>query len=502
MQKNLLMKTKHNIIGFMGVALFLSLPHCALAMQAAPSSVTKEPTFVTEKSAKFNGRVVPNDMPDTVQWFEWGISGRSTTYETQHNTLWWSGPADTAFDLYGLAPNTQYFYRQISENGRGRDVGNTFYFTTKSLPRNEQAIVIITTLDPTSVTDGSAILHGVVSPHENRTTVWWFQWGATNKFENETPHAGTGGATAEANVSLTGLTPGTIYYYRLVAENSEGRVTGATKVFVTAGMSPQAPEVARDQNIPSPQASASDGSARKITTNASAGQFSGGPGTNFLATLFGGKSASTTTSTGTQSAAVGMIGNSNKNIVVAVEKVGPRNAPAHTTVEYRVSYSYRLAQSAKNAKLKITIPSTVVYIGDNTNNELLLEEGGAGERTYILPIGNLANGSTRTISILGMTTGDANGTFPDARARIEYVNAGGEVEVVSGGVPEKNTVTATVANASSSGGILPSSLVGWIIYILLVVGLIIGVSKLKSFYNKRKAEIAAREEELKRPVQA
>ncbi len=497
MQKNL----RNNFIGLGFLLSAILFPQLGLAYQAAPSSITKEPTFVTEKSAKFNGRVVPNDTPDTTQWFEWGISGRSTTYETQHNALWWSGPADTAFDVYGLAPDTQYFYRQISENSRGRDVGNTFYFTTKSLPRTTQGIVIITTLEPTSVTDGSAILHGVVSPHENATTAWWFQWGTTNKFENETPHAGTGGATAQADVPLAGLTSGTIYYYRLVAENSEGRVMGATKVFVTAGTSPQAPETARDQNIPSPQASASDGTARKITTNASAGQFGGGPGTNFLATLFGGKSASTTTSTGTQAAAVGMVGNSNKNIVVAVEKVGPSNAPAHTTVEYRVSYSYRLAQSAKNAKLKITIPSTVVYIGDNTNNELLLEEGGGGERTYILPIGNLANGSTRTISILGMTTGDANGTFPDARARIEYLNGAGETEVVSGGAPEKNAVTATVANASNGGGILPSSLIGWTLYVLLIVGLIIGVSKFKSFYNKRKAEIAAREEELKRPTQ-
>ena len=101
------------------------LPATLLAYEASPVAITKNATYLTEKSARLNGRVNPNEMPDTKQWFEWGVSGQyQTVYETPHNGMWsQSSLADTSADLVGLAPNTQYFYRQIAENGRGKDVG-------------------------------------------------------------------------------------------------------------------------------------------------------------------------------------------------------------------------------------------------------------------------------------------------------------------------------------------------------------------------------------------
>jgi hypothetical protein len=144
-----------------------------------------------------------------------------------------------------------------------------------------------------------------------------------------------------------------------------------------------------------------------------------------------------------------------------------------------------------------------VYIGDNTTNELLLEESVGPEHIYVLPLGRLEKGSTRTVSILGMTTGDANG-FPDARARIEYTGAVGGVHVVAAqsGTISKSNEAKTASVSGSDIGVLPSSLLGWVLYIAFVAGVIFALRKAKSYYDKRKEEIALEEEDAARRAQA
>ncbi len=519
------MKIWRNYFSYLGMLAILSQgailsPIVAEASQAAPFATTKAPTYITEKSAKLNGAVNPNEMPDTYQWYEWGVVGRyDVVYETRHTQMW-NGTQmfDTSADLTGLAPSEQYFYRQIAENSRGKDVGQTTYFTTKVLPNPIDPIVIVQTNTPDSINDTSAVLRGYISPHGNTTAKYWFQWGATSRLENETNHNGWGTDSGPVQIIITGLTPGSNYYYRMVGENSQGVVYGVTKVFITTGTPPPPPETLRDQSVPQPQAQG-DGVSRKITTNAqTASQDSSLPGANTsrpgdffgLGNLFNKKqtipatnspktSASTQTSNTNQLAAsgaatpLGAFWNTltgKKLVEVTIQKIGPDKAPAHTAVEYRVAYAYRLNAQATNAKLKIILPANVVYIGDNTVNELLLEEGAGPERTYDLPIGRLENGSTRTISILGMTTGDASGAFPDARAHMEYTDAAGALQVVgTGAATEAAKESASVS--SSSFSILPSSFFGWLLYVLIIVGSIVGLRKARAYYDERKQEIEA-----------
>lgn len=494
----------------------LFLPTTLFAYEASPVAITKNATYLTEKSARLNGRVNPNDMPDTKQWFEWGVSGQfQTVYETPHNGMWsGSSLSDTNADLVGLAPNTQYFYRQIAENGRGRDVGQTIYFTTKSLPVESAPLVIVQTSDATHITSGSAVLRGYVSPHGDGRAVFWFQWGTTMAFDDETPHQGHGGDSGMIEVSINDLTPGTTHFFRIVGENAQGRVYGATKVFVTGGTPPPPPEAPKDQAIAAP-VQGGDVAVRKVTTSGDSGVTGGGvsslpgasgrPGDFFnFSALFGGKkndtaaqkdttqsdaSAAQTAAVAQSSGPFGTFWNTltgKKAVEVTLENVGPKDVPVHSPVEYRVTYHYRSNDVATGAKLKITLSGDVVYIGDTTNNELLLEEGAGPERTYILPIGRLENGATRTVSILGMTTGSANG-FPPARARMEYVDGNGAVQVVAangGAVATKNVASA------SGAGILPSSFFGWLMYIVVIALAIVGIRKAKTYYEDRKKEIA------------
>ncbi len=519
------MKTWGNYFSYIGTfaILFqgvLVLPDIALASQAAPFATTKAPTYITEKSARLNGAVNPNEMPDTYQWYEWGVVGRyDVVYETRHTQMW-SGTQmiDTSADIAGLAPSEQYFYRQIAENSRGKDVGQTTYFTTKPLPNPIDPIIIVQTNAPDTINDTSAVLNGYISPHGNTTAKYWFQWGAASRLENETSHNGWGTDSGPVQISITGLTPGTNYYYRMIGENSQGVVYGVTKIFSTRGIPPPPPESLREQSVSQPQAQG-DGVIRKITTNAQTasqdssllGSNNSRPGDFFgLGNLFNKKQTTSASST-TKASASTQTNNSNhlvaagatnpvgtfwntltgkKSVEVTIQKIGPDNVPAHTAVEYRVSYAYRLNVLSTNAKLKIILPANVVYIGDNTVNELLLEEGAGPERTYVLPAGRLENGSTRTISILGMTTGDANGTFPDARVHLEYTDAAGVVQVVGTGAVTQ-VANETTSTGASSFSILPSSFFGWLLYVLIIVGSIVGLRKAKAYYNERKQEIEA-----------
>ena len=511
-------------LGAVIVVQLLVLPAFALAYQAAPLANTKNPTYITEKSAHFNGSVNANEMPDTYEWFEWGIVGRyDTIYETSRRGVGaYSIFTDIGEDVYGLAPSTQYFYRQIAESSRGKDIGQTTYFTTKPLPNPIDPIVIVETRDPLSVIDTSAVLRGYISPHQSTDVKWWFEWGQSNKFENETPHNGWGRDSAETQTTVTNLTSGTAYFYRIVAENMQGTAYGTTKVFVTRGLPPPPPEAPRAQTISSPQSN--DGVNRKIATNQTANTSAGGTnasngmfsGTGYPLNLFyvGLKQGNTSpaplqTNTSAGANSVGASSNiaaagaatplgtfwntltGKKAVEVTIEKIGPSKVPEHTPVEYRISYAYRLKDASNNAKLKVILPASVVYIGDNTSNEFLLEEGSGGERTYVLPIGHIENGSTRTLSILGMTTSEANGEFPDARARLEYGEGLGLQVVAAGSAAQ---TPQSVRSTVSSSGFFPSSIFGWLLYILVIVGAIIGIKKAKAYYIKRKEEIVIEEE--------
>ena len=433
----------------------LGMPEVVFAVEAPPVALTKQATFVTEKSAKLNGQANPNQMPDAVSWFVWGITGRaSVVYETPHRALGGNATVlvNTSADIVGLAPSTQYFFRQIAESGRGKDVGQTVYFTTKELANDVPPLVIVETNNPSVIGETNATMKGYVSPHGNNQTKAWFEWGTTQRFENQTPSATVSTAAALFERPITNLAQGTTYFYRIVAENSAGRVYGATRIFNTRGTPPPKSEQPINQQVST--GTAGDGIARNTTTSGAsqAGATQGGvlgattasrPG-DFLGAFLRKKNATNSD----QVAGVGqaepslwgkLTGKGTTGVAgieVTIEKVGPKKVVAHTPVEYRIVYAYRRDSVATNARLKIILPAEVIYIGDTTNNELLLEDNaGGGERTYVLPIGRLESGSTRTISILGMTTGEANG-FPDARARLEYDDASG-THVATAGSPTK-----------------------------------------------------------------
>jgi hypothetical protein len=85
----------------------------------------------------------------------------------------------------------------------------------------------------------SASLTGTVNPNGS-TTSYAFQWGLTIGYGAQShPHAvGSGVNAVAAQTTATGLIPGTVYHYRLVAVNRFGLTVGADRTFKTTGHPP------------------------------------------------------------------------------------------------------------------------------------------------------------------------------------------------------------------------------------------------------------------------
>ena len=97
-----------------------------------------------------------------------------------------------------------------------------------------RAAPIVAANMPTNVTSTTATLTGMINPM-GRPATYAFNYGLTEDYGNTQPlqQAGAGLTLVSATLSLTGLTPDTTYYYRLVGQNEVGATTSNEIVFKT-----------------------------------------------------------------------------------------------------------------------------------------------------------------------------------------------------------------------------------------------------------------------------
>lgn len=94
---------------------------------------------------------------------------------------------------------------------------------------------VATTEAATNVSATSATLNGTVNPNNLSTTVK-FQYGTTTSYGNEvaaTPSPVIGTSSVSVSTAITGLSPNSMYHYRLVATNSAGATNGLDQTFTT-----------------------------------------------------------------------------------------------------------------------------------------------------------------------------------------------------------------------------------------------------------------------------
>jgi len=199
-----------------------------LTTSSAPAAVTGDASAVTPTSATLNGTVDPSGRP-TTWYFEYGTSTSYGTKTTARDAGSGAGAIGVAAPVTGLRIGRTYHFRLVATSDAGTSRGSDHTFVTSAAPT-------VTTKPASNVKDTTAILHGSVNPNGQATTVY-FEYGTSTSYGAKTPAASAGSGTSSRSVSatLTGLTEGATYHFRLVATNGAGTATGTDQTFATTG---------------------------------------------------------------------------------------------------------------------------------------------------------------------------------------------------------------------------------------------------------------------------
>ena len=98
---------------------------------------------------------------------------------------------------------------------------------------------VVVTGVASNIGDTTATLNGTVNPSGSETT-YQFEYGLTTAYGNTTTStsAGNGFTAVPVSAALTGLSPGTLYHFRVTATNSGGTANGADATFTTFSVPP------------------------------------------------------------------------------------------------------------------------------------------------------------------------------------------------------------------------------------------------------------------------
>ena len=190
----------------------------------APTAVTKIPD-VGATSAHLLADLWTNGKSTTFH-FEWGTSSTALTNITATRTAL-LGASSPAQPISGLATGARYYYRVVATNSVGTTLGSIISFTPTTGPK-------VKAQSAKQITPTGATLTGSVNPCDSATTAHW-EWGPGSAIDEVTPDVaiGSGKVTLPFSVTLTGLTPATMYSYRLVAANGVGQTATPILTFTT-----------------------------------------------------------------------------------------------------------------------------------------------------------------------------------------------------------------------------------------------------------------------------
>ncbi len=193
---------------------------------APPVAVTSGASGVGPTAATLGGTVNPNG-----QATDWYVEyGTSTSYGTKTaTTSAGSGTTSKSVSIAvgSLTPGKTYHFRLVAKSSAGTTEGSDRTFVTAEPP-------VAVTSAASSIGTTSVKLNGSVDPN-GRSTTYTFEFGTTTTYGTKTSvsSAGSGSNSTNVSKSVTGLTAGTAYHFRLVATSDAGTVSGADRTFTT-----------------------------------------------------------------------------------------------------------------------------------------------------------------------------------------------------------------------------------------------------------------------------
>jgi hypothetical protein len=197
-----------------------------------PTVSTNTVTSITTTSAVCGGNVTSDGGATvTARGVCWSSSTSSPTTSNSHTTNG-SGTGSFTSNMSGLSPNTFYYVRAYATNSQGTSYGSTRTFTT---PPPSTTPPTVSTNTVSSIGTTSAVCGGnVTSDGGASVTARGVCWSSsTSSPTTSNSHTTNGSGTGSFTSSITGLSPGTTYYVRAYATNSQGTSYGSSKSFTT-----------------------------------------------------------------------------------------------------------------------------------------------------------------------------------------------------------------------------------------------------------------------------
>jgi plastocyanin len=242
------------------VLLLASLIGAAMAILPAVAGFASGETVSAMEEAGLYGSKRHYWMPSLVEKVAPGgsVTFQNTSATVPHGIVWTGGPGTPICEKGGVGKEVPV-YTAVGQGGETGWKGScrfsqagtyTFYCSVHGSEMSGTIKVAngeptVTTEAASSETEHEATLNGTVNPN-GKLTKYFYKWGTTESYGATTSVKSAGEGTEGVSVpeTLKGLAPGTLYHYRLVAENAAntaGPTEGADRTFTT--VSPPGPPV-------------------------------------------------------------------------------------------------------------------------------------------------------------------------------------------------------------------------------------------------------------------
>ena len=205
------------------------VPHAVVGLE------TEDADAVKARSARLRASMIGNGEA-TEYYFEYG---KTLNYGEKTPTVQIGSPTeeeDLEAAISGLELETTYNFRVVAKNTTGESKGDNLTFTTAP------AVAGVETDPDSDVSYDKITLKGSFVGNGDATS-YYFEYGPTYLFGEQTApapgeSAGSPTGTYPVSADITRFSGFTTYYYRLVAENSDGIAYGPTRKVSTEETSP------------------------------------------------------------------------------------------------------------------------------------------------------------------------------------------------------------------------------------------------------------------------